>query len=498
MTTPPRVTPAASSVEIAYQNAFARLDAALRARDDSLSDIYSDDNAGAPPEILSELETVHSNNSKVSKVTETALAFLSQTDDSATHDVESVRIEAASPAPTTHLHHDEGDEDLISFDEDPTPAGTIPITIADGFPPTSTFAKEVEEVESGNVALDVNPTTDHSVESGTELPVKTSEDVPFFTKGTTSAPDDGLTVAAEAQCAAISITGDDTVTPPASVHEDDNVVKCFKCANDCVENVITCACNHQYCADCLNDMVKASIHGPTPFPPVCCEIPILVDINSSVFEKNTLYDFLWKKFGASDVGEQGGVSERGEKSLPSLPSLPSLSIEEKTEYSFSGFGAEEAYNETKCHLCHKTIEKGLYCPDCCYQCNNSRAACKCDWWDGRQRREKGEAIVKAPSFQTAQPQVAPFRGQRKQFEGIFECYNGTRRAETQNGACQHPLMKQVAPFGLRWYFEKLRIPRCFNHNLLGLGGHPPGVVYHVFSSKRFLRLSGHEYYEELD
>ncbi|RKK32873.1 hypothetical protein BFJ68_g14542 [Fusarium oxysporum] len=471
ITTPPRVTPAASSVEVAYQNAFARLDAALRARDDSLSDIYSDDNAGAPPKILSELETVHSNNSKVSKVTETALAFLSQTDvghiieaqaqsssqsissreaehgtpskDSATHDVESVRIEAESPAPTTHLHHDEVDEDLISFDEDPTRAGTIPITIADGFPPTSTFAKEVEEVESGNVALDVNPTTDHSVDSGTELAVKTSEDVPFSTKGTTSAPDDGLTVAAEAQCAAISITGDDTVTPPASVHEDDNVVKCFKCTNDYVENVITCACNHQYCADCLNDMVKASIHGPTPFPPVCCEIAIPVDINSSVFEKNTLYDFLWKKFGAFDVGEQGGVGERGGKSLPSLPSLPSLSIEEKTEYSFSGFGAEEAYNETKCHLCHKTIEKGLYCPDCCYQCNNSRAACKCDWWDGRQRREKGEAIVKAPSFQTAQPQVAPFRGQRKQFGGIFERYNGTRRAETQNGACQHPLMKQV-------------------------------------------------------
>jgi hypothetical protein len=106
-------------------------------------------------------------------------------------------------------------------------------------------------------------------------------------------------------------------------------------------------------------MVKASIHGPTPFPPVCCEIAIPVDINSSVFEKNTLYDFLWKKFGAFDVGEQGGVGERGGKSLPSLPSLPSLSIEEKTEYSFSGFGAEEAYNETKCHLCHKTIEKGL-------------------------------------------------------------------------------------------------------------------------------------------
>ncbi|KAM0086088.1 hypothetical protein ACKRZS_001687 [Fusarium odoratissimum] len=328
MTTPPRVTPAASSVEIAYQNAFSRLDAALRARDDSLSDIYSDDNAGAPPKILSELETVHSNNSKVSKVTETALAFLSQTDvghiieaqaqsssqsissreaehgtpskDSATHDVESVRIEAASPAPTTHLHHDEVDEDLISFDEDPTPAGTIPITIADGFPPTSTFAKEVEEVESGNVALDVYP--------------------------------------------------------PAGVHENDNGVKCFKCADDCVENVITCACNHQYCADCLNDMVKTSIHGPTPFPPVCCEIAIPVDINSSVFEQNTLYDFLWKKFEASDVSEQGGVGERGDKSLPSLLSL---SIEEKTEYSFSGFGAEEADNENKCHLCHKAIEKGL-------------------------------------------------------------------------------------------------------------------------------------------
>ncbi|KAH7166894.1 hypothetical protein DER46DRAFT_681958 [Fusarium sp. MPI-SDFR-AT-0072] len=469
--TPPRGTPAVSSVEIAYQNAFARLDAALRARDDSLSDIYSDDNAGASPKTLSELETVHSNNSKVSKVTETALAFLSQADvghiiearaqtssqsissreaehgtsskDSVTRDVESVSIEAASPAPTTHLHHAEVDEDLISFDEDPTPAGTIPITIVDGFPPTSTFAKEVEEVESDNVALDVYPTTDHSVESGTELPVQTSEDVPFSTKGTTSAPDDGLTVVAEAQCAAISITGDDTVTSPTSVHEDDNVVKCFKCANDCVENFITCACNHQYCADCLNDMVKTSIHGPTPFPPVCCEIPIPVDINSSIFDKKTLYDFLWKKFGASDVGEQGGVGELGDKSLPSLFSLPSLSTEEKTEFSFSGFGADEADNETKCHLCHKAIEKGLYCPDCCYQCNNSRAACKCDWWDGRQRREKGEAIVKASSFQTAQPQVAPFREQRKQFGGIFERNNGTPRAETQNGACQHPLMKQV-------------------------------------------------------
>lgn len=36
MTTPPRITPAASSVEIAYQNAFARLDAALRGKAPSI------------------------------------------------------------------------------------------------------------------------------------------------------------------------------------------------------------------------------------------------------------------------------------------------------------------------------------------------------------------------------------------------------------------------------------------------------------------------------
>ncbi|KAF4437230.1 hypothetical protein FACUT_5779 [Fusarium acutatum] len=494
------------SVEIAYQNAFARFDAALRDRDDCLDDIYSDDNAGAPPMALSELETVHSNNSKVSKVTETALAFLSQRDvghiiearaqsssqsissreaehgtpskDSTTRNVESVSIEAASPAPTTHLHHDEVDEGLISFDEDPTPAGTIPTTIADSFPPTSTFAKEWEEAESDNAALDISPTTAHSFESEAELPVQTSEVVPFPTKRTTSAPDDACTVSAEPQCTAVSITGDDAFTPATRIHGDNNVVKCFKCGNDCDENVTTCSCSHQYCANCLNDIVKASIHGPTPFPPVCCEIPIPVDINSSIFNEKILYDFLWKKFGASDVGDQGSIGEWDDKSLlslhplpstpftlstpvtPSTPSVlspPSLSTDEKAEYSFSGFGEEAADNEdTKCHVCHNTIEKGVYCPDCCYQCNNSRADCKCDWWDGRQRREKGMAIVKAPTFQTARPQVAPFRRQKKQFGRIFERNTGTNCAEIQNGACQHLLMKQVKLSG-----------RCFDcHHML--------------------------------
>ncbi|PNP85957.1 hypothetical protein FNYG_01013 [Fusarium nygamai] len=400
------------SVEVAYQNAFARLNAALRDRHDCLEDIYSDDNAGAPPMALSESETVHSNNSKVSKVTETALAFLSQRDvghiiearaqsssqsissreaehgtpskDSTTCNVESVSVEAASPPPATHLHHNEVDEGLISFDEDPTPAGTTSTTIAGVFSPTSTFAKEWEEAESSNVALDTSPITDHSVESEPEPPVKTSEVVPFSPNGTTSAPDDECTVPAKPQYASVSITGDNTFIPATNVREDSNVVKCFKCGNDSVKNVITCFCKHQYCADCLNDVVKTSIHGPTPFPPVCCEIPIPVDINSSIFDEKTLYDFLGKKFGASDVGEQGSIGESDDKSLPSSHSLtslprtpttpsapftpstpsvaspPSLSIEEKTEYSFNGFGEEEVDNEdTKCHVCHNTIEKGL-------------------------------------------------------------------------------------------------------------------------------------------
>ncbi|KAG5750272.1 hypothetical protein H9Q69_007039 [Fusarium xylarioides] len=509
VTTVARGTPAADSVEIAYQKAFARLDAGLRAQEECLSDIYSDDSAGASPKTLPELEAVHSNDSKVSKVTQTALAFLSQTDmghiiearaqsssqsissreaehgtpskDSTTRNVESISVGAASPAPTTHLHRDEVDEGLISFDEDPTPVGTISTTIADVFPPKSTFAKEWEEAESSNVALDTSPTNDHAVESEPEPPVKTSEVVPFSPDGTTSAPDDECTVPAKPQCASVSITGDNTFAPASSVHEDSNVVKCFKCGNDSVENVITCSCKHQYCADCLNDVVKTSVHGPTPFPPVCCEIPIPVDINSCIFDEKTLYDFLGKKFAASDVGEQGSIGEWGNKSLPSpqslpslpctpttgsapftpstpsVPSPPSLSAEDKTEYSFNGFG-EEAINkeDTKCHVCHNTIEKGLYCPDCCYQCNNSRADCKCDWWDGRQRREKDMAIVKAPTFQTARPQVAPFRGQKKQFGGIFERKTGTHRAEIQNGACQHPLMKQVKLSG-----------RCFDcHHML--------------------------------
>ncbi|RBA19004.1 hypothetical protein FPRO05_09933 [Fusarium proliferatum] len=494
--TPAPGTPPGPSVEVAYQNAFARLDAALRDRHDCFSDIYTDDNAGAPPPTPWELETVHSNSSKVSKVTETALAFLSETDvghiiearaqsssqsissreaehctpqkDSTTRDVESVSIETASPTPTTHLHHDEVDAGLIFFDEDPTHAGTIPTTIGDVSPPTSTFAKEWEESECGNVALDVSCAIAHSVESETELPVQTSEVVPFSTKGTTSAPIDECIVSTEPQCAAVSITGDNAFTPAISVHQDSNVIKCFKCGKDCDGNAITCSCGHHYCADCLNDGVKASIHGSTPFPPVCCEIPIPVDINSSIFDEKILYDFLWKKFGASDVGEQGSIGEQGDKSLPSphsipslpstpftpttpvtpstpsVPSPPSLSTEEEAEYSFSGFGEEAADNgDSKCRLCHKTIEKGLYCPDCCYRCNNSRADCKCDWWDGRQRREKDLAIVKKSTFQTAQPQVAPFRGQRKQFGGIFQRNNGTPRDEAQNGACQHLLMKQV-------------------------------------------------------
>lgn len=219
---------------------------------DCLEDIYSDDNAGAPPMALSELETVHSNNSKVSKVAETALAFLSQRDvghiiearaqsssqsissreaeygtpskDSTTRNIGSASIEAASPAPTTHLHHDEVDEGLISFDEDPTPTGTTSTTIAGVFPPTSTLAKEWEEAESSNVALGTPPTTDHSVESEPEPPVKTSEVVPFSPSGTPSAPDDECTIPVKPQCASVSITGDNTHITVTDVREDSNVI----------------------------------------------------------------------------------------------------------------------------------------------------------------------------------------------------------------------------------------------------------------------------------
>ncbi|KAJ4015283.1 hypothetical protein NW752_006736 [Fusarium irregulare] len=169
-------------------------------------------------------------------------------------------------------------------------------------------------------------------------------------------------------------------------------VKCFVCHKASTEPLTTCQCSHQYCPDCLCNLVKTSVLGAAVFPPTCCGQLVPVNINSAVFDLATLRDFLTKKFENDheiNVGSPQDQELDGE--LTQAPDQVSLALEEA--------------KQGMCYLCHRVNEKDAFCPDCCYRCNSSRTQCKCPWWAEREKREAAKKVVAESSFN---PQAQDF------------------------------------------------------------------------------------------
>jgi len=101
-------------------------------------------------------------------------------------------------------------------------------------------------------------------------------------------------------------------------------VECFVCHKTSTELITTCPCSHQYCSDCLCNLVKSSVLGAATFPPTCCEQLVPININSAVFDFQTLRDFLEKKYGNDETtggspGDQkldGGLTQPPDQVLP--------------------------------------------------------------------------------------------------------------------------------------------------------------------------------------
>ncbi|KAM0241595.1 hypothetical protein ACHAPO_001283 [Fusarium lateritium] len=151
------------------------------------------------------------------------------------------------------------------------------------------------------------------------------------------------------------LNAEDVHVEAAQVPEEGEAVKCFTCGLSSAKSLIMCPCDHKYCAECLCGMVKSSLRDDIPFPPVCCEKPIVVDANSGFFDKNTLCDFFARKFGIAYI-------------TPSPEKIPP---------QVHGVNLGTSKNEGLCYLCKRVNEKDSFCPDCCYRCNRNRTACPC-------------------------------------------------------------------------------------------------------------------------
>ncbi|KAJ4135050.1 hypothetical protein NW768_004661 [Fusarium equiseti] len=129
-------------------------------------------------------------------------------------------------------------------------------------------------------------------------------------------------------------------------------VECFVCHKISTEPFTTCPCSHQYCSDCLCNLVKSSVSGAAAFPPTCCDNLVPIDINSAVFDEKTLREFLSKKFGNDHKTINGSPQDQkfdDELTQPSEEVLPAL----------------EKAKQGLCYLCYRVNEK-----DACKWCDS--------------------------------------------------------------------------------------------------------------------------------
>ncbi|CAG1971881.1 unnamed protein product [Fusarium graminearum] len=271
-------------------------------------------------------------------------------------------------------HSDHSEEDLISFENDPVvgPADIKPINITI---PHDTF-------------------TDDKVDVKDE-------------------PVDACLIVD--QCTSLKIEDDHAGV--ASTHLLEEAVKCFTCGTTpSAEALVMCPCQHQYCHGCLCHMVKSSIRGEIPFPPMCCESPVPIDVNTSVFDQNTLCDFFSRKFGISYMNPDASPRKRKAIGAPSQDKAPSQVHGVTVRMSRNGV-------QESCYLCRRVNEKDSFCPDCCYRCNRSRASCKCAWWEERQRRMEAQKAINDNTFNPNAPALCPTDGSDKcrkmPLNGIF-------------------------------------------------------------------------------
>ncbi|RGP60542.1 hypothetical protein FLONG3_10827 [Fusarium longipes] len=119
----------------------------------------------------------------------------------------------------------------------------------------------------------------------------------------------------------------------------------------------------------VDSLIKcSSIHEEIPFPPTCCELPVPVDANSTVFDNKTLRDFVDKKFPVSLVTPD--VSPKKRK-------YHTVATPSQDEGLFEGLDVAMAMPEKEkevaiCYLCKRSNEKESFCVECCYTCNRSR------------------------------------------------------------------------------------------------------------------------------
>jgi hypothetical protein len=312
------------------------------------SDIYMDHNAGATrkSDFQARLEKV--SKTKLSGFANTALSFLTQTGighilHSQERDVGRLTSSSntASLAPKANgpdtldmetspiITHDEEEEDLISFDIIPchntnksTSQPPINSSSAHGTIQPESLLETVPVPEATSV-VDITNTTE--------------VDIAY------------VAAAAAAVVAALILA---SAIASASETSIEDIAKCAKCSKGRDAPLVKCACNHEYCQNCLGLLIEDSIRGRARFPPDCCDLPLPVDANSSSLDPMILQEFFAKKF---EVGCKTPTKNDGKFS--SVPTPP-------TEESFKSRPPEVCrpsphHKEEKlCHLCQRVVAKG--------------------------------------------------------------------------------------------------------------------------------------------
>jgi len=71
---------------------------------------------------------------------------------------------------------------------------------------------------------------------------------------------------------------------------------CISCGDSVAFcDIARAPCGHQYCRDCLKDLVQASLTDETLFPPRCCKTPIPIEENRVFLPQPLVREFLEKR-----------------------------------------------------------------------------------------------------------------------------------------------------------------------------------------------------------
>ncbi|ELR05191.1 hypothetical protein VC83_01825 [Pseudogymnoascus destructans] len=214
-------------------------------------------------------------------------------------------------------------------------------------------------------------------------------------------------------------------------------------------------CGHEYCRDCLQDLVKAAITDQSLFPPRCCRQPIPLETIRSLLTSELVHAFIDKKI-ESDTPNKTYCSVQTCSAFIRSANIANnvgtcLKCDSKTctlcKEAAHGRGecpSDPEFQQIlemvrengwqRCYMCSSVVELNYGCnhitcrcgTEFCYLCGLRWKSCTCAQWDEHRLIEHANVIV------ARQPETRGLRLRER-----FEAFKRTIQNLRENHECQH-------------------------------------------------------------